>query len=72
MNVSLTLIGQFILVFAVINTLVCYYLGRRKVETPVLAAVLGFVFSIVPIFGLLYTVLLMFKEDLGGRRESRA
>lgn len=72
MNINLTFVGQFVLAFSVINALVCYYLGRRKVETPVLAAVLGFIFSIIPIFGLLYVIVLMFKKDLDCRGEARA
>lgn len=71
MNIDLTFIGQFTLLFAVIIAVVSYFLGRRKVETPALAALLGFVFSIVPIFGLLYVVVLMFKKDLNSGSESR-
>ncbi len=64
MNINLTVIGQFISIFAVVVAIISYYLGRRKTETPVLAALLGAVFSIVPIFGLIYVVVLMFKRDL--------
>ncbi|WP_299595640.1 hypothetical protein [uncultured Microbulbifer sp.] len=72
MNIPLTVIGQFIIIFAVVIAIVSYYLGRRKTETPALAAVLGAVFSIVPIFGLIYVVVLMFKRDLVREAESGA
>ena len=72
MNISLTVIGQFITIFVVAIAIISYYLGSRKTETPVLAAVLGAVFSIVPIFGLIYVVFLMFKRDLVNNDESRA
>lgn len=43
----------------------CYYLGRRKTQTPVLAGLLGVVLSIIPPFALVYLVVLVFKKDLG-------
>ncbi|WP_160154183.1 hypothetical protein [Microbulbifer sp. ALW1] len=72
MNINLTVIGQFIAIFAVVIAVISYYLGRRKTETPVLAAVLGGVFSIVPVFGLIYVVFLLFKRDLVKAGESHA
>jgi len=72
MNINLTVIGQFITIFAVVIAIISYYLGKRKTETPLLAAVLGAVFSIVPIFGLIYVVVLMFKRDLAKASESQA
>ncbi|WP_104001230.1 hypothetical protein [Marinobacterium lutimaris] len=72
MYINLTVIGKFIAIFSVVVAIISYYLGRRKTETPVLAAVLGAVFSIVPIFGLIYLAVLMFKRDLVKEGESRA
>ena len=43
----------------------CYYLGRRKTQTPVLAGLLGVVLSLIPIFGLVYLVVLVLKKDVG-------
>lgn len=37
MNMNATLVGQFIIVLAVIMAVVCFYLGKRKTQTPVLA-----------------------------------
>ena len=69
MNLDLVVIGQLMFVFAVVVGLVSYFLGRRKVENPLLAGVIGFVFSIVPVFGLLYVVVLITKDDLDKGRE---
>ena len=52
MNINATLIGQLIVI------------GRRKTQSPILAGVLGAVLSIVPLFGLIYLVVLMLKNDV--------
>lgn len=64
MNLNATLVGQFIFIFALIMGAVCYYLGRRKTQTPVLASLLGVMLSILPPFGLVYLVVLVFKKDV--------
>ena len=65
MNISATLLGEFIVLFPLIMGAVCYYLGRRKTQTPILAGVLGVVLSIIPPFGLVYLVVLVLKKDVG-------
>lgn len=65
MNINATLYGQFVIIFALIMGVVCYYLGRRKTQTPVLAGLLGVVLSIIPPFGLVYLVVLVLKKDVG-------
>ena len=65
MNINATLLGEFIALFALIMGVVCYYLGRRKTQTPVLAGLLGVVLSIIPPFGLVYLVVLVLKKDAG-------
>ncbi len=64
MNINATVIGQFVVLFALIMGAVCYYLARRKTQTPILAALLGMVLSIVPLFGLVYLVILVLKKDV--------
>ncbi|MCH1923558.1 hypothetical protein L9G74_04330 [Shewanella sp. C32] len=64
MNINATVIGQFVALFALIMGAVCYYLARRKTQTPILAALLGMVLSIVPLFGLVYLVILVLKKDV--------
>lgn len=64
MNINATIVGEFIALFALAMAAMCYYLGRRKTQTPLLAALLGFILSIVPPFGLLYLIVLLFKKDI--------
>ncbi len=65
MNINATLLGEFIALFALIMGAVCYYLGRRKTQTPVLAGLLGVVLSLIPPFALVYFVVLLLKKDVG-------
>ncbi|MDR6982663.1 hypothetical protein J2X32_001281 [Rheinheimera pacifica] len=65
MNINATLLGEFIALFALIMGAVCYYLGLRKTQTPILAGLLGVVLSIIPPFGLVYLVVLVLKKDVG-------
>jgi len=65
LNINATLLGEFIALFALIMGAVCYYLGRRKTQTPILAGLLGAVLSIIPPFGLVYLVVLVLKKDAG-------
>jgi len=64
LNINATIVGEFIALFALAMAAMCYYLGRRKTQTPLLAALLGFILSIVPPFGLLYLIVLLFKKDI--------
>ncbi len=64
MNVNATLVGQLIVVFALVVGVISYFLGRRKTQSPILAGVLGAVLSIVPLLGLIYLVVLMLKNDV--------
>ena len=64
MNINATLLGEFIALFALIMGAVCYYLGRRKTQTPVLAGLLGVALSIIPPFALIYLVVLVLKKDI--------
>ncbi|MBB6545157.1 hypothetical protein [Thalassotalea piscium] len=56
--------------FALIMGAVCYYLGRRKTQTPVLAGLLGVVLSLIPPFALVYFVVLLLKKDVGSTSEA--
>ena len=70
MNINATLLGEFIALFALIMGAVCYYLGRRKTQTPVLAGLLGVVLSLIPPFALVYFVVLLLKKDVGSKSEA--
>ncbi|MBB1364277.1 MULTISPECIES: hypothetical protein [unclassified Shewanella] len=64
MNINATLVGQLIVIFALLVGVISYFLGRRKTKSPIMAGVLGAVLSIVPLFGLIYLVVLMLKNDV--------
>ena len=64
MNFNATVVGQVIVIFALVVGVTSYFLGRRKTQSPILAGVLGAVLSIVPLFGLIYVVVLMLKNDV--------
>ena len=70
MNIDATMYGQFVVIFALIMGALCYYLGRRKTQNPVLAALLGVVLSLMPLFGLIYLLVLLFKKDLSSTSAS--
>lgn len=64
MDINATFIGQFALISGLLIGIVSYYLGRRKTQTPVIAGVLGFVLGLIPIFGIIYLIVLMLKKDV--------
>ena len=64
MDINATFIGQFALISGLVIGIVSYYLGRRKTQTPVIAGVLGFVLGLIPIFGIIYLIVLMLKKDV--------
>lgn len=71
MNIDATLYGQFVIIFALVMAALCYYLGRRKTQNPVLAGLLGAVSSLLPLFGLVYLIVLLFKKDLSSTSASK-
>ncbi|CAM3685079.1 hypothetical protein [Rheinheimera salexigens] len=64
MNFDATILGQFIIVFALIVGTLSYYLGRRKTQTPIIAGLIGAALSIIPPFGLVYLIVLVLKKDV--------
>ena len=64
MDINATFIGQFALISGLVIGIVSYFLGRRKTQTPVIAGVLGFVLGLIPIFGIIYLIVLMLKKDV--------
>lgn len=71
MNIDATLYGQFVIIFAFVMAALCYYLGRRKTQNPVLAGLLGAFLSLLPLFGLVYLMVLLFKKDLSSTSASK-
>jgi len=64
MNITLTQMGIFVGAFMVVIGIASYVLGKRKTTAPVKAALLGFVFSVIPVLGIIYVFYLANKEDL--------
>jgi hypothetical protein len=64
MNSNGTVLGELIVLLALIMAGVCYYLGRRKTQTPILAGFLGAVLTLIPPMGLIYLVVLVLKKDI--------
>ncbi|ERS11720.1 hypothetical protein [Alloalcanivorax xenomutans] len=60
MDISTTLLGQMAIAWAVLCAVSSYFLARKKVRAPVLAAVLGLFMSLVPPFALVYMAVLAF------------
>jgi len=63
LNIDVTLYGQLILIFVLVITPICYYLGKRKTQTPKIIAFVGALFSLVPPMALIFVTILAFKKD---------
>lgn len=50
--------------FAIIIGISCYFIGKKKSNAPVRAGLMGAVFSIIPVLGIIYLVYLICKDDL--------
>lgn len=63
MNFTLQQLGSAIVIFMLIIGLVSYAIAKNKSETPIRAALMGSVFSIVPILGIIYVIYLATQES---------
>lgn len=61
---DLTIIGVSVAFLMVIIGLCSYVLGKRKTQAPVKAGLMGFVFSVIPVLGIIYLVYLFSKDDI--------
>ena len=64
MNFTLTQMGSAVFIFMVVIGLISYVLGKRKTTAPIKSALLGFVFSVIPVLGIIYVAYLAAKEDV--------
>ncbi|MEX1220533.1 MAG: hypothetical protein WEA82_00300 [Idiomarina sp.] len=64
MELNATLVGQVVVVFAIIVGILSYYLGKRKTNNPVIAGVLGALLSLIPVLGLIYLAVLLLKSNV--------
>lgn len=64
MDINATLVGQTIIILAVIFAIVGFYLGKRKTETPILVSILALLSALMPPIGLIFLIVLALKKDL--------
>lgn len=64
MNFTLIQMGSAVFIFMVVIGLISYVLGKRKTTAPIKSGLLGFVFSVIPVLGIIYVVYLAAKEDV--------
>jgi len=64
MTISTVQLGLIILSLMTIIGVMSYFLGVRKTHSPFKASALGFVFSVIPVLGIIYVIYLANKEDL--------
>lgn len=70
MNINATLFGQVVLVLLPLMAVLSYYLGKRKTQTPKLAAFFGALLAFIPPFALLYIMVLIIKNDVATNHAS--
>ena len=68
MNINGTLLGKSILILALLIGGLCYYLGKRKTDNPLLTAFWGVVLCLFPPLALIYTGMLILKPNLPDNR----
>lgn len=64
MNVNATIVGQVIILTAVVSGILSFYLGKRKTQTPILATVIGVILAFIPPLALIYLAALVLKNDI--------
>ncbi|MDO7086005.1 hypothetical protein WNY51_10480 [Pseudocolwellia sp. AS88] len=64
MNFTLIEMGSAVAAFMIVVGIISYIIGKKKSTTPVRAALLGTVFSVIPVLGIIYVFYLANKEDL--------
>ncbi|ATC96677.1 hypothetical protein [Pseudoalteromonas tunicata] len=63
MNINATLLGELLAVFAIINVLLCFSLGKRKTDSPYLCGLIGFVSALLFPLGLIFLAVLVSKSN---------
>jgi uncharacterized membrane protein len=61
---NLTLIGIVFLILVPLFGGVSYYLGKRKTSTPIMVGVMGGFLALIPMLGIIFIAVLVFKNDL--------
>ena len=64
MDINATSLGQMIFISVIVISVLSYYLGKRKTNTPKMATLIGALLSFVPPLGLIYLAILILKNDI--------
>jgi len=64
MVINMTMLGQVMLVWVLLQTALVYHLAKKKTQTPVIATIIGFFASFLPPVGLIYLIVLVLKNDI--------
>ncbi|AVJ55845.1 hypothetical protein C5610_05650 [Idiomarina sp. OT37-5b] len=64
MEMNATIIGQSIILFAIVMAVLGYYLGKRKTTNPVLTAVIAALSALIPPLAIIFLIVLVLKEDV--------
>lgn len=64
MNINGTLIGELVVISVLVVGFLSFYLGKRKTNSPKLAALIGVLLSLIPPLGFIYLALLVLKDDI--------
>ncbi|MBQ4834651.1 hypothetical protein J8L70_15595 [Pseudoalteromonas sp. MMG010] len=64
MSISASLLGIILLILVPCFAGVSYYLGKRKTTTPIVVALMGGFLALIPLLGIIFIMVLIFKQDL--------
>lgn len=70
MNINATLIGELVVLSVLVVGFLSFYLGKRKTNSPKLAALIGVLLSLIPPLGFIYLAVLVLKDDINQNNSS--
>lgn len=70
MNINATLIGELVVISVLVVGFLSFYLGKRKTNSPKLAALIGVLLSLIPPLGFIYLAVLVLKDDINQKNPS--
>ncbi|MEM9103834.1 MAG: hypothetical protein AAGB12_16115 [Pseudomonadota bacterium] len=68
MEISATLMGLFVFLWMLISTIIVFFIARRKTNTPILAAFINTLLSLLPLLSLIFMIVLILKDDLTAKK----
>ena len=72
MDINATLLGEIIFVSVIISGVISYYLAKRKTSTPKIATFIGVLLAFIPPLGLIYSAILVLKNDINQNNTGEA